>query len=112
MWKKGEENDREKVYWREWERSGDGRVRALYHTVAYMHIIPLACAIYSTHSCMHAIARHNQSLARETSTVLSSSSLWLKHRDLSLSRSRVGLRFHWGIIWFAVYWRPLTYARL
>ena len=49
-------------------------------------------------------------------TVLSSSSLWLKHRNLSLSRLRVDLRRHlhdfWGehrsMFTHSSYWRPFT----
>jgi hypothetical protein len=52
-------------------------------------------------------------------SVLSSSSLWLKRRKLSLSRSRVSLRLHlcrdWGVIdcsYALVYWRPLPHSPL
>jgi hypothetical protein len=57
----------------------------------------------------HRAACHNRPIG--SCTALSSSSLWLKHRNLSLLRSRVGLRLHlcdWGATVYAPYWWPFT----
>ena len=68
--------------------------------------------IASLHYIQHAI--HDPTDLKFWSyIVLSSSSLWLKHRDLSLSRLRVGLRLHlhdWGIVMYvyALCWRLFT----
>jgi hypothetical protein len=66
-------------------------------------------AIYSTHSSMPRLT----DLKFRSCTALS---IWLKHQNLSLSRSRVGLRLHlcgWGAgmrhcTVYALYWRPFT----
>jgi hypothetical protein len=65
----------------------------LAYVIPWINKASLALYRYRTYSA----ACHDQpkgDLKFESCTALSSLSLWLKHQNLSLSRSRVGLRHH------------------